>query len=67
MKRKPSIEVRHCAECRRWQTWDNPRPEFSCQLGHRPRFYLPRFEGDDAYGRKRRCDDWLKRDEEGGR
>ena len=29
-----------------------------CRAGHKPRFYLPRWPHDEAYGWKRRCTDF---------
>lgn len=59
--------TRNCDMCA-WGRWGtelllNPEPfavkyRFTCDKGHRPRYYQPKGPMDENYGYKRRCDDY---------
>jgi hypothetical protein len=51
--------TRHCDECQHWRYTDDIDAKPTCAKGHTPRFYMPRWYGDDGCGFKRRCLDYM--------
>jgi hypothetical protein len=51
-------QTRHCDECQRWRYTADIDERPICANGHAPRFYMPRWYGDDSCGFKRRCEDY---------
>jgi hypothetical protein len=63
--------TRDCCECKKHRfEGREEEPELKCNVGHKPRFYMPRSLMDyhagrhDTWGWRRECDDY---DEEDGK
>lgn len=57
-------QTQFCDECKHQICGDI---FFVCDKGHNPRFYQPKSQDDDAWGYKRKCAEFEKRDEKKGK
>lgn len=55
------VKTQFCDQCKHGQ-FVNRRDDdirLVCTVGHRPKFFAPRFEMDHIWGYKRKCDDFI--------
>lgn len=60
----PTVKTQFCDQCQhaKFANCLDGKFRLACAVGHRPKFFAPRFEMDHIWGYKRKCRDFDKRE-----
>ena len=57
------MKTQHCDQCKHATMREQPKPVLVCAMLHKPRFYAPVYVQRDTWGWKRKCGDFVMKEQ----